>query len=170
MEQFNLESFINLAGAIATLGTLAYLALQVRLSNRLALSAIEHQLNTRVYDRRFSIARDDEFCEFLSRDWSNDDLSRVEKTKVAQYVTMLIVDAREVFFQNKLGFVSQHLLPARIDVLKKGIMENEVSKSVWAAYRLLVDPDFAVYFEREIYPGGIGQELEAAHPLSKVVK
>jgi hypothetical protein len=83
---------------------------------------------------------------------------------------MLIVDAREVFFQDKLGFVSQHLLPARIDVLKKGIMENGISKSVWAAYRHLVDPDFAVYFEREIYPDGLGQELEAAHPLSKVAK
>ena len=34
-------------------------------------------------------------------------------------------------------------------------MENEISKSVWAAYRHLVDPDFAIYFEREIYPGGI---------------
>ena len=170
MEQLNLEFVINLVGAIATLGTLAYLAIQIRLSNRLAVSAIEHQLNTRVYDRRFSIARDDEFCEFLSRDWRNESFSRVEKTKVAQYVTMLIVDAREVFFQDKLGFVSQHLLPARIDVLKKGIMENEISKSVWAAYRDLVDPDFAIYFEREIYPDGIGQELEAAHPLSKVAK
>ena len=30
-------------------------------------------------------------------------------------------------------------------------MENEISKSVWAAYRHLVDPDFAIYFEREIY-------------------
>ena len=170
MEQLNLESLINLIGAIATLGTLAYLAMQIRLSNRLAVSAIEHQLNTRVYDRRFSIARDDEFCEFLSRDWGNESFSRVEKTKVAQYVTMLIVDAREVFFQDKLGFVSQHLLPARIDVLKKGIMENEISKSVWAAYRNLVDPDFAIYFEREIYPGGLDQELEAAHPLSKVAR
>ncbi|MEL0324384.1 MAG: hypothetical protein VXA00_08500 [Rhodospirillales bacterium] len=170
MEQLNLEFVINLVGAIATLGTLAYLAIQIRLSNRLAVSAIEHQLNTRVYDRRFSIARDDEFCEFLSRDWGNESFSRVEKTKVAQYVTMLIVDAREVFFQDKLGFVSQHLLPARIDVLKKGIMENEISKSVWTAYRHLVDPDFAIYFEREIYPGGLDQELEAAHPLSKVAK
>lgn len=170
MEQLNLEFVINLVGAIATLGTLAYLAIQIRLSNRLAVSAIEHQLNTRVYDRRFSIARDDEFCEFLSRDWGNGSFSRVEKTKVAQYVTMLIVDAREVFFQDKLGFVSQHLLPARIDVLKKGIMENEISKSVWAAYRNLVDPDFAIYFEREIYPGGLDQELEAAHPLSKVAR
>ena len=170
MEQLNLEFVINLVGAIATLGTLAYLAIQIRLSNRLAVSAIEHQLNTRVYDRRFSIARDDEFCEFFSRDWGNEAFSRVEKTKVAQYVTMLIVDAREVFFQDKLGFVSQHLLPARIDVLKKGIMENEISKSVWAAYRNLVDPDFAIYFEREIYPGGLDQELEAAHPLSKVAR
>ena len=30
MEQLNLESLINLVGAAATLGTLAYLAMQIR--------------------------------------------------------------------------------------------------------------------------------------------
>ena len=67
MEQLNLEFVINLVGAIATLGTLAYLAIQIRLSNRLAVSAIEHQLNTRVYDRRFSIAQMTNLRIFVSR-------------------------------------------------------------------------------------------------------
>ena len=53
MEQLNLEFVINLVGAIATLGTLAYLAIQIRLSNRLAVSAIEHQLNTNDQFRQY---------------------------------------------------------------------------------------------------------------------
>ena len=60
----------EVVAALATVGTLGYLAVQIRLSNKLAISSIEHNLNTRVYDRRFTISRDDEFCEFLSRDLS----------------------------------------------------------------------------------------------------
>ena len=156
--------------ALATVGTLGYLAVQIRLSNKLAISSIEHNLNTRVYDRRFTISRDDEFCEFLSRDWNSNELSRTEKTKIAQYVTMLIIDAREVFLQDKFGFVSEHLLSARLDVLKLGIMQNPTSKSVWASYRKLVDPDFAEYFEQEIYPGGIDEGLMINHPQYKPAK
>ena len=102
MELLNLSAFGEVIAVLATVVTLVYLAIQIRLSNKLAVSAIEHQLNTRVYDRRFTIARDDQFCDFLSMDWSSESLTRIEKTKVAQYVTMLIIDAREVFLQDKL--------------------------------------------------------------------
>ncbi|MBM87394.1 MAG: hypothetical protein CMQ41_03370 [Gammaproteobacteria bacterium] len=167
MELLNFTAFGEVIAVVATVATLAYLAMQIRLSNKLAVSAIEHQLNTRVYDRRFETARDDHFCEFLSKDWGSENLTRMEKTKVAQYVTMLIIDAREVFFQDKLGFVSEHLLQARVDVLKRGIMNNDISKSVWFTYRKLVDPDFASFFEKEIYPDGLSPEVESAHPLTK---
>ena len=41
----------EVVAALATVGTLGYLAVQIRLSNKLAISSIEHNLNTRVYDR-----------------------------------------------------------------------------------------------------------------------
>ena len=82
------------------------------------------------------------------------------------YDFLMFVDSDIMMPSNAVEIMAS----ARIDVLKKGIMENEISKSVWAAYRHLVDPDFAIYFEREIYPGGLDQELEAAHPLSKVAR
>ena len=83
---------------------------------------------------------------------------------------MLIIDAREVFLQDKLGFVSEHLLNARLDVLKLGIMQNPTSKSVWASYRKLVDPDFAQYFEQAIYPEGVDDSLMRDHPQYKRVE
>ena len=64
----------------------------------------------------------------------------------------------------------RHLLSARLDVLKLGIMQNPTSKSVWASYRKLVDPDFAEYFEQEIYPGGIDEGLMINHPQYKPAK
>ena len=92
MNFIELGALGEVVAALATVATLGYLALQIRLNNKLAISSIEHNLNTRVYERRFTISRDDEFCNFLSRDWSADELTRTEKTKIAQYVTMLIID------------------------------------------------------------------------------
>ena len=103
---------------------------------------------------------------FFSRDWANEDLTKVERVKVSQFVTMLIIDAREVFLQDKLGFVTKGVLNARINALKLGIMKNDISKSVWQTYRNLVEADFAKYFESEIYPDGIGDITASAHPLA----
>lgn len=129
----------EIIATLATILTIVYLANQIRLSNKLALSSIEHRLNSRVYDRRFITARDDDFCEFLSRDLANEDLTKVERVKVSQFVTMLIIDAREVYLQDKLGFVTKGVLKARINALKLGIMKNDISKSVWQTYRSLVE-------------------------------
>jgi hypothetical protein len=158
--------------AIATVITLIYLVFQIRLNNRLAISTLEHKLNSRVYDRRLTISRDTEFSEFLAKDWNSTDLTKIEKTKISQYIAMLIGDAREVFLQDKLGFVSadSNTLKARVNVLKMGIMENVTSKSVWASYRNLVEPDFARFFEEHIFPDGLEEDVETEHPLYKPSK
>ena len=88
MMNFELVGMVFQAtGTVATILTIVYLANQIRLSNKLAVSSIEHKLNTRVYERRFITARDTDFCEFLSRNWDNDDLSKSEKVKISQYIT-----------------------------------------------------------------------------------
>jgi len=168
MMNFELVGMVFQAtGTVATILTIVYLANQIRLSNKLAVSSIEHKLNTRVYERRFITARDTDFCEFLSRNWDNDDLSKSEKVKISQYITMLIIDAREVYLQDKLGFVTEGVLKARIDVLKLGIMKNSTSKGVWQTYKNLVETDFASYFESEIYPEGFTEIPATFHPLAK---
>ena len=58
---------------LATVITLVYLVFQIRLNNRLAISTLEHKLNSRVYDRRLAISRDTEFSEFLAKDWNSTD-------------------------------------------------------------------------------------------------
>tara|TARA_Y100001936_G_C15582988_1_gene413026 strand:+ start:25 stop:537 length:513 start_codon:yes stop_codon:yes gene_type:complete len=157
----------ELIAALATVITLIYLSKQIHTNNKLAISDLENKLNSRVYDRRFTVARDKEFARFLAKDWSSQTLSDGEKTQITQYVTMLVIDAREVYLQDKLGFVSDGLLKARINVLKLGIMQNPTSKSVWATYKNLVEPEFVKYFEKEIYPEGIDDNAIEANPLHK---
>ena len=63
-----LGSLGEFVAAVATVTTLIYLAMQVRMNNRLAVSKIENQLNSRECERRLSIALDPAFPRFLAKD------------------------------------------------------------------------------------------------------
>ena len=165
-----LGSLGEFVAAIATVATLIYLALQIKMNNRLAISNIENQLNSRECERRLAIALDTGFAGFLSKDWAKEQFTPTERTQAAQYVTMLVIDVRETFLQNKLGFVSSELLENRMIRLNMGIMRSEVAKSVWATYKQMVEQDFADYFEARIFPKGIEAGMEASHPQYKKVK
>ena len=80
---------------------------------------------------------------------------------------MLVIDVRETFLQNKLGFVSEELLENRMIRLSMGVMRSEVAKSVWATYKNMVETDFADYFERRIFPEGLKEGIEESHPQFK---
>jgi hypothetical protein len=162
-----LGSLGEILAAAATVATLIYLSMQIKLNNRLAVSTIENQLNSREYERRFAIAMDPAFAGFLARDWRTETLDDAERTQAAQYITMLVIDARETFLQNKLGFVSMDLLESRMTRLRMGVMESEVAKSVWAVYAQIVEKDFAAYFEAEIFPSGLKEGLQLSHPQFK---
>ena len=162
-----LGSLGEFVAAIATVATLIYLALQIKMNNRLAISNIENQLNSRECERRLAIALDDKFSDFLAKDWAQERFTSAERTQAAQYITMLVIDVRETFLQNKLGFVSRELLENRMIRLNMGIMRSEVAKSVWATYKKMVEGDFASYFESRIFPEGVESGLEESHPQFK---
>ena len=162
-----LGSLGEFVAAIATVATLIYLALQIKMNNRLAVSNIENQLNSRECERRLAIALDNEFSSFLAKDWEKERFTPTERTQAAQYITMLVIDVREAFLQNKLGFVSRELLENRMIRLNMGIMRSEVAKSVWATYKMMVEADFAAYFEARIFPEGLETGLEESHPQYK---
>ena len=169
MTYIELGAIGELIAAIATVVTLIYLSRQIHMNNKLAISNLENKLNSRVYERRFMVARDTQFAEFLAKNWESETLTKAEQTQITQYITMLIIDAREVFLQDKLGFVSDGLIKARINVLKLGIMKSTTAKSVWATYKNLVEPEFAIFFEGEIYPNGFDNRANEANPLYKKI-
>ncbi len=162
-----LGSLGEFVAAIATVATLIYLALQIKMNNRLAVSNIENQLNSRECERRLAIALDPGFSGFLAKDWAKERFTPSERTQAAQYVTMLVIDVRETFLQNKLGFVSRELLENRMIRLNMGIMHSEVAKAVWATYKKMVEDDFAEYFEARIFPAGVETGVEQLHPQYK---
>jgi hypothetical protein len=153
--------------AIATVITLIYLAKQIKTNSLVARSTLEHHINSRELDRRFKISQDPAFAYFLARDWAREALDQGERTQAAQYITMLVIEVREIFIQNKMGLVSGALLESRMVRLNMGIMGSDVARSVWATYRQIVEADFAEYFETRIFPDGIDEGLSAQHPQFK---
>ena len=133
----------------------------------MAVSDIENQLRSRECERRLSIPLDPAFSGFLARDWVKEKFTLSERTQTAQYITMLVINERKTFLQNKLGFVSKALLENRIIRLSNRIMSIEIAKSVWATYENMVEIDFADYFERRIFPEGLEESSEKSHPQFK---
>ena len=62
MSYLELGAIGELIAALATVITLIYLSKQIHTNNKLAISNLENKLNSRVYDRRFTVARDKEFA------------------------------------------------------------------------------------------------------------
>ena len=156
--------------AIATLGTIGYLAIQMRMSNKLARSQLEHLLNSRVNDRRLAIALDPQFSTFLSKDWGDDKFNKGQRVQISQYVTMMVMDMREVFVQHQMGLVTDGLRDARINVLKMGLMSTTPAKAVWSTYRQLLETDFIEFFENQIYGGQTPDISRDVHPLTKTTE
>ncbi len=153
--------------AIATVITLIYLSKQIKTNSLVATSTLEHHINSRELDRRFKISQDPAFAHFLARDWAGEALDKGERTQAAQYITMLVIEVREIFIQNRMGLVSDALLDSRIIRLNMGIMASDVARSVWAIYRQIVEPDFAEYFEARVFPNGVDENLGTQHPQFK---
>ena len=157
--------------AVAMVAKLIYiplrLRLRVRMNSRVAVSNIENQLHLRVCERRLSIQQNPAFSGFLARDWVKEKFTLSERTQTAQYITILVIDERKTFLQNKLGFVSKALLENRIIRLSNRIICSDIAKSVWATYKNMVETDFADYFERRIFPEGLEESIEKSHPQFK---
>ena len=75
-----LGSLGEFIAAFATVSTLIYLALQVRMTNRLAVSNIETQLNSRKCERRLVMALITVFSGFLAKDWIKERFTPSERT------------------------------------------------------------------------------------------
>lgn len=82
MTYIELGAIGELIATIATVVTLIYLSRQIHMNNKLAISNLENKLNSRVYERRFTVARDTQFADFLAKDWESEDLTKAEQTQI----------------------------------------------------------------------------------------
>ena len=97
MDISNLDSLGQLIAALATVLTLIYLSAQIRQTNLITKARFGHEITERTYERYFQSAKDNEFSEFLAKDWATEDLNKSETQRVLNFSVMLLVDLFDIY-------------------------------------------------------------------------
>ena len=136
--------------AIATIVTLVYLAAQIRQTNLITKAQFGHGLTHRLYERFFQTAKDQEFAEFLGKDWAAEDITSVEKSRITIFSIMLLVDVFDVYDKVKQGLVEKKHLDMRVHMLRTGIFRSPTGGRVWKFWQNTRDDEFIDWFEKNI--------------------
>ena len=143
---------VQIIAALGVIVSVVYLAVQIHQQNEITKAEFGHSLTHRMYERYFNTSKDDEFSNFLSKDWSNtENLSDTERWRVAVFVNMILVDIFDTYDKVEKGFVDKSHLEMRIHMLKLGTMKTEIAKTTWNYWKGTRDQKFIEWFDGEIY-------------------
>ena len=153
----NSDLIILIVQVIAALGVVVsviYLGVQIHQQNEITKAQFGHSLTQRQYERYFATAKDGEFANFLSKDWSSDELTDAENWRSTMFIIMCLVDIFDVYEKVEKGFVDKKHLDIRMNALKFGTMKTDKARSAWDFWKTTRDQDFINWFESEIYGEG----------------
>lgn len=151
MELNDLGSIGELIAAIATVGTLLYLASQIRQSSEIAKAQFGLGLTQRIYDRYLRSTQDPQFAEFLSKDWANtDEMTEIEKWRLMMYFTTIFVDLFDAYDKVKSGLVDKKHLELRVHLMQLGVFKTPAGIRSWGFWKLHKDQEFVEWFEHNI--------------------
>ena len=163
------ELILIIVQVIAALGvvvSVVYLGIQIKQQNKITKAQFGHSLTQRQYDRFFNTAKDSEYSEFLSKDWSSKDLTKTERWRINHFIVMCLLDLFDVYDKFQDGFVDEAHLNSRINALKLGVMKTDHGKGVWLHYKQTRPENFIKWFENEIW----GEDLKLDKSFDEMVK
>ena len=151
-----LQILIVLAQFVAAVGVISsvvYLAIQVRQNAKITKAQFGNSLTSRLYERYFLAAKDQEFSRFLAKNWSTDELEDYEYWRITLWINTCLVDIFDTYDQYKHGLVDITHLNMRMNLLKAGIMKTRMGRPTWEFWKVNRTPEFIEGFEIEIYGG-----------------
>jgi hypothetical protein len=150
------EIIILLVQIIAAFGVVVsvfYLGVQVKQQNAITKAQFGFSLTQRLYDRFFQSAINPEFCDLLSLDWAEAELSNQQRWQVGFYINTLLVDIFDTYDKTEAGFVDANQLAMRMNLLRTGMMRLPQGKMLWNLWKPTRSEIFITWFEHEIYDG-----------------
>ena len=150
MDISNLDSLGQLIAALATVLTLIYLSAQIRQTNLITKARFGHEITERTYERYFQSAKDNEFSEFLAKDWATEDLNKSETQRVLNFSVMLLVDLFDIYDKVYQGLVEKKHLDFRTHVLRTGIFRSPLGLRAWNFWKITREKTFVEWFEKNI--------------------
>ena len=90
-------------GGIAVLGTLLYLAVQIRQTNRMQRQQICIEQTNRCCAAGHVIANDPEFADIFRKSLRGEELTDNESTRLGGYLFSILTDFEEMYYTHKAG-------------------------------------------------------------------
>ena len=150
MDINSLGSLGELIAALATVLTLIYLSIQIRQTNMITRARFGHEITERTYERYFQSAKDNEFSQFLAKDWAKEQLDRSETQRVLNFSVMLLVDLFDIYDKVEQGLVEEKHLELRAHVLRTGIFRSPLGLRAWNFWKVTRQSSFVEWFEKNI--------------------
>ena len=142
---------VQIIAAAGVVISVIYLGIQIHQQNEITKASFGHSLTQRLYDRYFNTTKDSEFSQFLSKDWSSDDLTATDKWRINHFIIMCLVDIFDVYDKVEQGFVEKKHLDIRMNSVRFGVMKSDAGKGIGAYRKINRDNKFIEWFEYEIY-------------------
>jgi len=108
---------------------------QVKQQNAITKAQFGFSLTQRLYDRFFQTATNPEFCDLLSLDWADTELSNQQRWQAGFYINTLLVDIFDTYDKTQAGFVEADQLTMRMNFLRSGMMKLPQGKMLWNMWK-----------------------------------
>ncbi len=99
----------------------------------------------------FQTATNPQFCNLLSLDWAEVELSDQQRWQTGFYINTLLVDIFDTYDKTEAGFVDANQLTMRMNLLRTGMMKLPQGKMLWNLWKPTRSEKFIDWFEYEIY-------------------
>ena len=155
---------VQIISGVAVIASVIYLAREVSQTSRIVRAQFGHGLTSRLYERYFLSAKDKEFSQFLSKDWSKDDLEDYDHWRITLWINTILVDLFDTYDQHRQKLVDSTHLKMRVTLLKTGLMRTRMGEPTWRIWKQARDPEFVEWFEKEFF----GRKLDIIDTGSNV--
>jgi len=144
---------VQIIAAFGVVVAVFYLGVQVKQQNAITKAQFGFSLTQRLYDRFFQTATNPEFCDLLSLDWADTELSNQQRWQAGFYINTLLVDIFDTYDKTQAGFVEADQLTMRMNLLRSGMMKLPQGKMLWNIWKPTRSENFISWFAHEIYQG-----------------
>lgn len=152
-------------GALATVGTLAYLAVQIRANTRMVRAQSRHASNVGISEVAMGLAHDQQLAGIFRRGLANSD--SLEPDELIQFTFLLsqFLAVPELVFTDVRTRVSDPAAFERAWASIRQLVRSPGGRAFWERHgRISYPPEFCSFVESELQPGGEVDPRRAVTP------
>jgi len=168
MSGFSIAELAQIISGIAMIMSVAYLAKQIRMNQKIMKMQFGFNLNDRLYKRYFESSQNENFSRFLAKNWREDDFEDFEYWRMTLWIQTCLIDLFDSYDQFKSGVIGRDHLDMRMHFIKSGIMKTRMGKPTWEFWKKERDQDFIEWFEQEVFGQTLAPDSLHAEELDKL--